>query len=83
MNEHEVLKLKNKFIPKGHLPLEHMFDRNDVPMNLVVLPKGDNTKECNIGTEKEPKYINLSKEIPGEYKEKYLQLFKEYTNVFS
>jgi hypothetical protein len=83
MAEHKVLQLKNNFIPKGMVPLEQLFDRNDVPVKPTVLPKDDNTEECNIGTEKEPKYIKLSKEIPGEHKEKYLQLFKEYMDVFS
>jgi ribonuclease HI len=52
MVEHKVLQLKNNFIPKGMVPLEQLFDRNDVPVKPTILPKDDNTEDCNIGTEK-------------------------------
>jgi hypothetical protein len=39
MAEHKVLQLKNNFIPKGLVPLEKFFDRNDVPIKPYVLPK--------------------------------------------
>jgi hypothetical protein len=80
---HKFLQLKNNFIPKGLVPLEQLFDRNDVPINPTILPKDDNSEECNIGTEKEPKLIKLSKGIPPKCKEEYLQLFKEFIDVFS
>jgi hypothetical protein len=63
MAEHKFLQLKNNFIPKGLMPMEHHFDRNDVPVKTTVLPKDDNIEECNIGVEEDPKYIKLSKEI--------------------
>jgi len=65
------------------VPLEQLFDKNDVPVKPTNLPKDNNTKECNIGTKEDPKYINLSKAIRDEYKEKYLHLFKEYMDFFS
>jgi hypothetical protein len=51
-------------------------------VNPTVLQKDDNTEECNIGTKKESKYIKLSKEVLVEHREKYLQLFKEYMDIF-
>jgi hypothetical protein len=45
MTEHKFLKIKNDFILKGTIPLEQLFDINDVPMKLAVLPKHVNTEE--------------------------------------
>jgi len=42
---HKVLQLKNNFILKGLVPLKHLFDRNDVPINPIVLPKYENDEE--------------------------------------
>jgi hypothetical protein len=36
-----------------------------------------------VGTKEEPKYIKLSNEILVEHTKKYLQLFKEYMDVFA
>jgi hypothetical protein len=60
-----------------------LFDRNDVHIKLFVLPKDDSIDEYNIRTEKDPKYIKLSKNILVDHKEEYLQLFKEYMDVFA
>jgi hypothetical protein len=83
MVEHKVLQLKNNFIPKGLMPLEKFFDINDVPVKPTVLPKDGSIEEYNIGTEKDHKYIKLSKNIPTDHREEYLQFFKEYMDVFS
>jgi hypothetical protein len=63
MVEHKVLDLKNKFIHKGLVPLQQLFDRNGVHVKPIVLPKDNNIEEYNIGTEKNLKYIKLSKNI--------------------
>ena len=83
MVEHKVLQLKNNFIPKALMPLEKFFDINDVPVKPTVLPKDGSIEEYNIGTEKDPKYINLSKNIPNDYREKYFHMFKEYMGIFT
>jgi hypothetical protein len=60
-----------------------LFYRNDVHVKPVVLPKDDSIEGYNIGIEKDPKYIKLSKNIFDDHKVEYLQLFKEYMDVFS
>jgi hypothetical protein len=60
------------------VPLEKIFDRNDVHVKPIVLPKYDNSEECNIGTKKEPKLKIIKRFV---YK-RILQLFKEYMDVF-
>jgi len=69
MVEHKVLQLKNNFIMKGLVPLEQLFDINDVPIKPIVLTKDDSIEEYNTGTKKEPKYIKLSKDIPINHRE--------------
>ena len=31
--DHDIIQLSNNFIPKGLIPLEKLFDYNDVPRN--------------------------------------------------
>jgi hypothetical protein len=83
MAEHKILQLKNNFIPKGLVPFEQLFDRNDVPVKPTVHPKDDIIEEYNVGTEKDPKYIKLSKNIHVDHRAEYFHLFKEYMDVFS
>ena len=42
-----------------------------------------NIEECNIGSEEEPKMIKLSKTLPTLIKHKYIELFKEFKDVFA
>lgn len=42
----------------------------------------DQVEDCNVGS-KEPQMIKLSKGIPLQYKQRYLNLFKIYKDVFS
>jgi hypothetical protein len=54
-----------------------------VPIKPTIIPKDDNYEECNIGIEREPKFIKLSKENSPKHKDTYLYLFKEYVDIFS
>jgi hypothetical protein len=83
ISSHKVLQLKNNFIPKVLAPLEQYFFKNDVPTKPIVLPKDDSIQDCNVGTSQEPKGIKLSKDLLPEIKKKYVDLFKEYFDVFS
>ena len=40
-------------------------------------------EECNIGSELKPKMIKLSKTLPAHIKIKYIELFKEFSDVFA
>jgi hypothetical protein len=75
--------LKNNFIPKGLVPLEQLFDKNDVPIKPIVLPKDESIEDCNLGTNQEPKCIKLSKYLSPKFKQKYVDIFKEYVDVFA
>jgi ribonuclease HI len=86
-NENEVdsdiLQLKNNVLPRGLVPLEDLFDFNDVAKKPKIEASGKEVEECNIGTEENPKMIKLSKSLPPEKKRKYIELFKEYIDVFA
>ena len=53
----DIIQLKNNFIPRGLIPLEKLFDQNDVAKNPKVKPVGDAVKDKNIGTEENHKII--------------------------
>jgi hypothetical protein len=77
-----VLQLKNNLILKGLVPLEKLFEKNDVPTKPMVLTKDEGIHDCNVGTIQEPKLIKLFKDLTPEVKKKYIELFKEYVDVF-
>ena len=78
-----ILQLKNNVFPRGLVPLEDLFDFNDVSKKPKIEARGKEVEDCNIGTEEEPKILKLSKSLPPEQKRKYIELFKEYIDVFT
>jgi hypothetical protein len=65
------------------VPLENLFDNNDVEKNPKVTTNEGEEEDCNIGTEKEPRFIKLSKILTPEKKERYLILMKEFSDMFA
>jgi len=63
-----MLLLKNNQIPKGLIPLEILFNQNDIPLKPFVQPQLNEVEDCNIRTEKNPKFVKLSKYLPAEQK---------------
>ena len=68
---------------RGLVPLEELFDFNDVAKKPKIEPPGTYIEECNIGTEQNPKIIKLSKSLPIITKQRYIAMFKEFIDVFS
>jgi hypothetical protein len=60
-----------------------MFDANDVPKKPKMQPINTAIEEHNIGTAEKPKMIKLSKNLPPDQKPKYIDLFKEFQDVFA
>lgn len=81
--EFKVIELKDNFLPIGLTPLEDIFDSNDIPRKPKMQPLNVEIKDCNIGTTKNPKMIKLSKALPPEQKLKYIELFKDFQDVFA
>ena len=79
----DIINLKSNSFPRGLVPLEDIFDSNDVAKRPKVAPRDDEVEECNIGTEEDPKVIKISKNMTQESKEKYIKLMKEFYDVFA
>ena len=80
--EAKVIELKDNFLPTGLTPLEDIFDSNDIPSKPKMQPLNAAIEDCNIGTIENPKMIKLSKTLPPDQKPKYIDLFKEFQDVF-
>jgi hypothetical protein len=59
----DIMQLKNNIIPKALVPLEKIFDNNDVVMSPKITANEGDVEDCNIGTEEDPKIINFSKTL--------------------
>jgi hypothetical protein len=78
-----IVQLPSNHIPKGLVPLERLFDRNDVAVKVKGSTDNDDVNECNVGTKKDPKYVKLSSSLSNEQRVEYVELLKEFTDVFS
>jgi hypothetical protein len=50
ISNHHIVQLPRNHIPKGLVPLERLFDGNDVAVKGEVSNEDANVVECNIGT---------------------------------
>jgi hypothetical protein len=62
----DVLQLKNNIFPRGLVPLEDLFDSDDVAKKPKIEAHRQEVEECNIGTEEKPRMVKLSKSLPPE-----------------
>ena len=65
------------------VPLERLFDNNDVFLKLDSKTDEESTVDCNIGTENQPRYVKVSKFLPQETRTKYANLLKQYAEIFT
>ena len=79
----EFLQCKSDTIPRVLTPLEHLFDFNDVAKEPRMAPVETVVEEHNIGSLVEPKTIKLSRTLPAHIKLQYIELFKEFRDVFA
>lgn len=77
-----IIQLKDNIMPRGLVPLERIFNFNDVAVSSDKVSQDEQIQDYNIGTQNEPKLVKLFKGVPFDYKERYIELFKKYTNVF-
>ena len=79
----DIIQLNSNFIPRGLIPLEKLFDQNDVAKDPKVKATDNVVEDKNIGTKETPRIVKLSKNLPIKEKEEYINLMKKYTYVFS
>ena len=73
-----MLQSNNEKLPKGLVPLEELFDFNDVSKKPKIEPTENDVEECNVGSKERPKRIKLSKTLPAHIKLKYLELLENF-----
>jgi len=79
----EVLQLKDNVIPKGLIPLEELFDHDDVARKPSLVPMDKGVEDVNLGIAEKPKFVKLSKSLSPEVKSKYVKLLSEFSDVFA
>ena len=77
------MELKSNHIPKGLVPLERLFDSNDVYKKASKNTRNEDTVDFNIGTNLNSKIVKISKKLAEEERLNYVQLLKEYVDIFA
>jgi hypothetical protein len=81
--DHHIVQFPNNHIPKGLVPLEILFDKNDVEAKGKISNDDAGAAECNIGTEKKPKFVKLPSSLTIKKRAEYVELLKEFADVFA
>jgi hypothetical protein len=71
---HHIVQFPSNHIPKGLVPLEILFDRNDVAVKVKGSTENVEVTECNLGTEEDPKYVKLSRNLSKEHMAEYVNI---------
>jgi ribonuclease HI len=79
----QIIQLLSNHIPRGLVPLERLFDGNDVAVKDKISGENTDTSECNIGTQEEPKFVKLSSSLTQEQRTEYTELLREFVVVFA
>jgi hypothetical protein len=80
---HDIVELKTNHIPRGLVPLERLFDSNDVSREAAMKNQEEEITYCNIGTTENPKIIKLSKALAVEQRDRYVSLIKRFVDTFA
>jgi ribonuclease HI len=80
---HRMLVLKSNQIPKGLIPLERLFNQNDMPLKSNFQPQPEEVEDYDIGTKEEPRIVKISRYIPPKTKSKYVDLLGQYKDIFT
>jgi hypothetical protein len=83
ISNHHIVQLPSNHILKGLVPLERLFDGNYVEVKFIGSTDDAEVDEYNIGTEKDPKIVKFPSILSRERRAKYVELLKEFADVFS
>ena len=81
--DQNIVQLPSNYIPRGLVPLEDLFDHNDIPLKPAKKEQDAVVQEQNIGSQSHPKLINLSTELTADQRSKFCGLIKEFADIFS
>ena len=60
VTEQNIVQLPSNYIPRGLVPLEELFDHNDILFKLSKKELDPAIQEQNIGSQIHPKLTNIS-----------------------
>ena len=80
---HRMLLLKTNQIPIGIIRPERLFDQYDIPLKSTLRPQPKEVENCNVGTNENPKMVKISKYLLAQIKSRYVELLKQYKDVFA
>ena len=66
-----IVQLPSNHIPKGLIPLERLFDQNDVLYNAAQNEDQSAVCKHDIGSPGQPRYINLSAHLSADQNSEY------------
>jgi hypothetical protein len=69
IDNHHIVQFHSNHIPKGLVPLERLFNINDVVVKVKGSIDNVDVTECNVGKEEDPKYFKLSSSLSKEQRE--------------
>jgi hypothetical protein len=79
----EIIELKTNHILKGLVPLEMIFDNNVIYVKPSIQALEEVVVNCNLGTDNDPRFVKLSKDLSNEQRKKYVNLMKEFFDIFA
>jgi ribonuclease HI len=79
----DVVNLQNNTLPKGCVPLEHLFDRHDVYKGKKPKKQTDEALEFNIDTEMDPRMVKIGKGTTEKERIEILDLIREFKDTFA
>ena len=83
IGQDSIVQLHNNRIPKGLVPLEKLFDHNDVHHKISQKEYQFVVHRHNIGSPDHPKDINLSAHLSAAQRSEYCTLMKQFADVFT
>ena len=64
--DQNIVQLPSNYIPRGLVPLEELFDHNDIPFKPAKKELDPVVLEKNIGSQSHPKLINMSTKLTAD-----------------
>ena len=83
VGDQNIVQLPSNYIPQDLVPLEELFDHNDMPLKPSKKEQGPTIHEKKIGSQSHPKPINLSTELTADQRSKFCVLIKEFADIFA
>jgi hypothetical protein len=80
---HKIIELKTNHLPKGLVPLERLFDHNDVSRKAVIQTEETDVVDCDISLDANPRLVKISRKLSQKQKEAYVELMKHYSDIFA